>query len=227
MTHYQTLHAHTFSFWTQVLGLSVIVHVLGIALWINTDSNDSHSLEITSHFNVVLETQQQKSKPAISTNKTRSEPSPVKKTIKDIIKEKIVKVRRQAKLKSAAVAKPTNPLTKSLAKNKPEEDDKTNQQEQFAYASPRVATEFNNRKPYYPQAARRREMQGTVLLMVKVGLHGEVLEVVIKKSSGYHLLDDAAKETIEQWKFQPARRGSKFETGSIEIPVRFNLRESG
>lgn len=225
MTHYQTLHAHTISFWLRILGLSVVVHMLGIAFIINTEHNNHRPVEMTSRFNVVLETQQRSTKPVVSDIKKKPKPSPQIKQKKNIIKQPVIKSSRRSKLKSTAVVRKQDTEMKLLTENKP--DNEIDQQQQLAYISPRIATELNNRKPYYPQVARRRGMQGNVLLQVRVGIHGEVLDVIIKQSSGYHLLDSAAKEAIEQWQFQPAQRGSKFETGSIEIPVRFNLQESG
>lgn len=227
MTHYQTLHAHTLSFWVRVLGLSALLHAIGIHLWSYTDNSENHSLEMTSHFNVVLETQQQMTSPALSKETKKYETRGIKNPTKNIIKNKEVKVKRFSKLKSSEEIRQTSRAVTSLAENEPKEDDEINLKQQHAYVSPRVATEIDNRKPYYPQAARRRGMQGVVLLHVKVGIHGEVLDVVITKSSGYPLLDNAAKETIEQWQFRPARRGRKYEMGSIEIPVRFDLRDSG
>lgn len=80
-----------------------------------------------------------------------------------------------------------------------------------------------NPKPPYPPAARRRHQEGTVLLAVQVSSHGRASRVVLKQSSGFALLDEAALQTIRDWDFEPARIGSLAVESAIEVPVRFQL----
>jgi protein TonB len=78
-------------------------------------------------------------------------------------------------------------------------------------------------KPAYPEAARRREEQGTVVLTVKVLADGNVGEVSVKKGSGSKPLDDAAVAEARSWQFVPGRRGPKPVEAWVEVPVRFQL----
>jgi protein TonB len=80
-----------------------------------------------------------------------------------------------------------------------------------------------NPPPVYPRVARRRNYQGTVLLDVRVTAQGTVAEVKVAQSSGYSVLDRSALSSVRNWRFEPARRGSRpFETW-VQVPVRFEL----
>jgi periplasmic protein TonB len=80
-------------------------------------------------------------------------------------------------------------------------------------------------KPPYPEAARRRQEQGTVDLVIKVLANGNVGEIRVKTGSGSQLLDDAAATEAKSWQFAPGRRGPKAVDAWVEIPVRFQLVE--
>lgn len=79
-------------------------------------------------------------------------------------------------------------------------------------------------RPKYPLMARRRGLQGRVVLVVRVGRDGRVLAVHVSKSSGYGVLDRAAVDGIRRWSFRPARRLGVAIASEITIPVRFELR---
>lgn len=85
---------------------------------------------------------------------------------------------------------------------------------------------FSNRKPVYPAVARRRGMEGRVLLVVEVGQDGRVCDVVIKKSSGFELLDKAAFKAVRKWRFSPATRGGRPVKARLEVPIRFSLKDA-
>lgn len=78
--------------------------------------------------------------------------------------------------------------------------------------------------PAYPIQALRAGVQGTVMLKVLVDPTGKPLQVVIARSSGSRLLDDAArKHVLAAWRFHPAMRdGQAIEVWAL-VPVRFNL----
>jgi protein TonB len=77
--------------------------------------------------------------------------------------------------------------------------------------------------PRYPAAARRRGIEGEVLVEVRVGADGAPAGVEILRSSGSALLDAAAVEALERWRFEPARSGGQPVAGAVEIPVTFKL----
>jgi len=85
------------------------------------------------------------------------------------------------------------------------------------------AAYLNNQPPAYPLTARRRGIEGTVLLRVEIHAHGHCQHVRVKRSSGHAVLDRAAVEAVRQWRFVPARRGSQAVTAAVEVPITFRL----
>jgi TonB family protein len=83
-----------------------------------------------------------------------------------------------------------------------------------------------NPKPAYPFEARERGYEGEVLLKVEVLPNGRVGEVIVEKSSGYEVLDQSALATVKKWRFIPARKGKVAFACFVNIPVKFQLRDS-
>lgn len=82
---------------------------------------------------------------------------------------------------------------------------------------------LKNPKPVYPLAARRRGMQGIVLLIIKVNKKGFVESINIEKTSGFRVLDQSAVMSVKKWQFVPAKNEDKAVSSIIEIPIRFHL----
>jgi protein TonB len=82
---------------------------------------------------------------------------------------------------------------------------------------------LNNPAPEYPAHARRRNMEGTVMLDVMVSAEGIAHYVRIAESSGFSLLDESAKNAVSRWKFVPARRGSDIVEARVIVPIEFRL----
>lgn len=78
-------------------------------------------------------------------------------------------------------------------------------------------------KPNYPLMAKKAGYEGKVNLRVKVLENGFVNEIIILTSSGYDILDKAAKEAVYKWKFFPALRDGKPFACWVNVPVRFEL----
>ncbi|MGB6144596.1 MAG: energy transducer TonB, partial [Rhodanobacter sp.] len=77
--------------------------------------------------------------------------------------------------------------------------------------------------PYPPMAARQRH-EGTVTLLILVGLDGSPKSVEVEKSSGYRELDRAAKDWVmRHWKFNPEVKAGKKVEGYARVPINFNL----
>jgi protein TonB len=86
-----------------------------------------------------------------------------------------------------------------------------------------VADYLHNPKPKYPPLSGSRNEQGTVRLLVLVGMDGRAKEVKLKTSSGYERLDRAAGDAVLGWTFVPGKRGGVPEEMWIEVPMPFRL----
>jgi protein TonB len=80
-----------------------------------------------------------------------------------------------------------------------------------------------NPKPLYPREARKKGVQGEVVLKVEVLSSGLVGQVEVKKSSGHEILDHSALSAVKQWKFFPAKRGENAIAFWVNIPIKFQL----
>ena len=87
-------------------------------------------------------------------------------------------------------------------------------------AAPRYGS---NPEPSYPMQARRRGLQGTVMLRVLVDAGGNVADVRLAGSSGHSILDRAAMSSVRSWSFTPGMSGGRPRQMWVEVPVRFVL----
>lgn len=85
---------------------------------------------------------------------------------------------------------------------------------------------LGNKPPTYPERARRNEFEGRVLLRVTVLPNGKGEKIVIKSSSGYDILDEAARAAVKAWRFVPAQRAGVAVQATIDIPIVFRLTNS-
>lgn len=83
----------------------------------------------------------------------------------------------------------------------------------------------HNPPPKYPNRARRRGLQGVVILEVLVDETGQVEELTVFTSSGHRILDRAARASVKKWLFQPGTKGGKIEKMWVRVPIRFELKE--
>lgn len=77
--------------------------------------------------------------------------------------------------------------------------------------------------PVYPAVARRKGLEGLVLLEVRITGTGEVEKLSLLESSTHKVLDDAAMSAVKGWRFHPARLGGVPVAASSLIPIRFQL----
>ncbi|MFH1496059.1 MAG: energy transducer TonB, partial [Pseudomonadota bacterium] len=85
------------------------------------------------------------------------------------------------------------------------------------------AAYLNNPPPAYPLSARRRGIEGRVLVRAEVLADGSCNRVELKKTSGFDPLDQAALEAVKKWRFVPARRGRQSIAAWVEVPIIFKL----
>lgn len=75
--------------------------------------------------------------------------------------------------------------------------------------------------PTYPLVARRRGIEGVVILHVRYDASGQPEDISVMTSSGSAILDDAAREAVARWRF----RGGA--AGAVELPFSFRLAADG
>jgi TonB family protein len=78
-------------------------------------------------------------------------------------------------------------------------------------------------KPEYTEDARRRNLEGDVVLEVVVRADGSVGSVRLLQALGSGL-DQRASEAVRQWRFDPARRHGTPVDVLVEVAVEFRLR---
>ncbi|MDR2220547.1 MAG: TonB family protein [Methylobacillus sp.] len=86
------------------------------------------------------------------------------------------------------------------------------------------AAYLDNPAPPVPPLSRKAKEHGVVSLHVHVSATGAALEVNLNKSSGFERLDNAALETVKQWKFIPARKGDTPVDAWVFVPIQFSLK---
>jgi len=81
----------------------------------------------------------------------------------------------------------------------------------------------HNREPIYPDAAARRGEQGMVILLIQVTPEGLPDVVDVAQSSGFTLLDRAARDAVATWRFVPAVRDGQPIPSSMALRIQFQL----
>ena len=80
-----------------------------------------------------------------------------------------------------------------------------------------------NPAPRYPRAARRRGIEGRLVLQVLVDTGGTARRVEIFATSGHRLLDEAAVAAVRRWRFVPGQRDGRAAPSVVRVPVAFKL----
>lgn len=85
------------------------------------------------------------------------------------------------------------------------------------------ANYLDNPKPPYPGLSKRNGEQGVVHLRVYVNADGSVARLELKRSSGHARLDQSAMNTVQNWRFVPARQGNQAIAAWVVVPINFTL----
>lgn len=74
--------------------------------------------------------------------------------------------------------------------------------------------------PRYPMESRRKREQGTVELLIILGIDGAVETISVRHSSGFAQLDNAALTAVRRWRWSPTLQdGTPVKVrGVVEIP---------
>ncbi|WP_371378607.1 energy transducer TonB [Sporomusa aerivorans] len=84
---------------------------------------------------------------------------------------------------------------------------------------------LSRREPPYPEQARQRGTEGTVVLRIEILTNGQAGQVSVHRSSGSELLDEAAATAARRWRFVPAKVRSTGQSIAVftTTPVIFKL----
>lgn len=163
--------------------------------------------------------------------------APKKITPKKPIPKKIVKktIKKKAETKKPLKQK-TEPKKTPVKKNKikdiskkakrtPDNTQAENTQSASS-ARPLIAKpafKIKPKSPPYPRYARKRGLEGTVLLEVWLDKRGKKEKVMVLTSSGHPILDKAALKAVNQWQFKHHEIQGNASASRLHIPIRFNL----
>ncbi len=78
--------------------------------------------------------------------------------------------------------------------------------------------------PVYPDTAREAGIEGRVLLRMRVGRDGRVVDAQVHHST-HPLFDAAALAAGWRWRFEPARLRGKAVEATVYLPVVFRMEE--
>jgi protein TonB len=81
----------------------------------------------------------------------------------------------------------------------------------------------SNRPPVQPARSLRNNEEGKVVLRVLVQADGSAGEVQVRSSSGFPLLDEAARSAVQTWRFNPATSDGKPVAEWYLVPIIFKL----
>lgn len=76
-------------------------------------------------------------------------------------------------------------------------------------------------RPEYPKKARKKGIQGTVVLHAIITTEGDVAKIELV--SGHPLLAPAAIDAVKQWRYKPYRLNEQAVEVDTEIVVNFTL----
>ena len=144
--------------------------------------------------------------------------------------KKMVKADVQPTEKELSKEIPEKPFDESKTPIEPEQTFfKESAKKVISVPTQRIAREARplyliNPTPKYPKIARKRGYQGTVVLEVLVDRNGKVGSLKVLESSGYKILDRAAKSSVKNWLFEPGIiKNDKVEMW-VRVPIRFELK---
>jgi protein TonB len=75
----------------------------------------------------------------------------------------------------------------------------------------------------YPHSAKRRNIEGLVLVEVWLDEKGKQIKQRIINSSGHQILDKAALKGISQWQFSRQQDDGQAIAYRVQVPINFGL----
>lgn len=81
----------------------------------------------------------------------------------------------------------------------------------------------NYSQPEYPANLRKRNIEGEVIVSLRIDEKGNVHDLKITKSSGFSSFDQAALKAVLEWEFKPSLKGQQKVPVIVNLPIRFKL----
>jgi protein TonB len=148
-------------------------------------------------------------------------------SVKPALKKEFINakpVRKETKIENANVSQDS--VYQVVEKVNIKSDAVENSSDKNSYTEANFKVNYAvNPKPVYPDIAKNRGWQGTVLLKVRVTTDGRSDEVILHSSSGYKILDTSAIAAVEKWQFFPAKQGNTPIVSTVIVPIVFSLNQ--
>lgn len=80
-------------------------------------------------------------------------------------------------------------------------------------------------QPRYPTQARRRNLEGWVVVSYTVDAEGNVANVSVVDANPRHVFEREATDAVERWKFKPAMRNGQAVASSLQQRIMFSLKQ--
>lgn len=199
--------ATTKTFWSAA-GISLGLHAMLFVAWLNNPDFIQSEKIVHNHHNIdirlIAENDSQK------TSITNSKPEePVKKTASQVPSRQLAKEPRQ---------KPGTTVNTSKTSISAARSDKKDSDELYKLLYSAI-----NQQKYYPVAALRLRQQGKVRVSFNLFNNGNLDNIVIARSSGYHSLDSAALLAVKR--IQPFRPAAEYiaSVQDFELDIIFRL----
>ena len=84
-----------------------------------------------------------------------------------------------------------------------------------------IVPDPSNPAPGYPEAARKKHLEGEVLIELTINQAGEVVDLKLMETQADPILCERAIETLKKWKFKISN--PSVTPIKIQVPVKFNL----
>ncbi|MGM0453519.1 MAG: energy transducer TonB [Thermodesulfobacteriota bacterium] len=81
----------------------------------------------------------------------------------------------------------------------------------------------NRVQPVYPSDARRKEINGKVILRFVVDRDGNVGNVRVIRADPEGIFEERAVEAVRKWRFKPGRYSGEAVRSRVTVPIRFEM----
>ncbi|OAN17699.1 energy transducer TonB [Photobacterium jeanii] len=154
-----------------------------------------------------------KTQKEVAPKKTPPKPTP-KPEPRKVVKKETKPVKKKVEKTVKSTAEQSKPQVKNQASSGVNSQPKLVSQPTFATRPSPVQ---------YPRIAKRRGIEGQVLVEIWIDSSGKQVKQRLIKSSGANVLDDAAIAAIKDWKFSSHIIDGQAIAHRVQIPVRFKL----